>query len=234
MKIGSLNLNEILGKEVNLAVNKVLESYLNKEQDQDERRRQKEVEQQIKKRGASKPASETKEVEEAEDESEEESKPKEKAEEPKKREDRTGGKGTADSKKASTPSQEAISDPKLSSFVDKLNILRGGKSLKDPQVKNSIDKYLNSLNVKEKQALLIFLTGLSQIMVGKKSGTDALDPAEMGIRMHSKDKQKKDPNKIEKSKELGTASVPIVVGESKKNINRKLASKAYENVKNFK
>lgn len=238
MNIGSIDINKLLGREVNRAVEKILESYLNSDENSEERRKQKEIESQTKARGAIKQKGKKQEVEEAEEETEDKptEKEEEKAEEPsdkeEKREDRTGGKGTADSQKASTPSQKAISNPKLSSFVDKLNVLRGGKSLKDPEVKNSIDKYLNSLNIKEKQALLIFLTGLSQIMVGKKSGSEALDPAELGIRMKASKEELDDPSEKEKP-ETGSAGLPIVVGESRKKITR-AAMKAYENVKNFK
>ena len=218
------NLNALIRREVNRAVESIFESKLTP--DDDERRRQDTISKAItnRKLRAEDEKESVEEAEESKDSEEPKEEPKEKEEKPKKREDRTGGKGTADSEKAATPDASTLRKPSLGNFIDKLNILRGGKSLKDPDVKRSFDQYLGTLNVKEKQTMLVFLTAISQILVGKKTGANALDPSEVGLRIKSPEKPTSDP-KTDSS--TGTEQAPIVVGESQdKNAIKKMI-KAY-------
>jgi len=230
MKIGSLNIDFLIKEEVNKAIKEILESNLSIDSDgieNKERSQQKKVANQIKKRGLS--SSDSKEeVVEAEDEESDNDNP----EESEPRKDRTGGKGTAQSRKILAPSEDILNDPKINSFIDKLNILRGGKSLKDPAIKKSLDQYLRSLNVKEKKTLLIFLTGLAQIMAGTKQGAEAIDPNEVGLTVHSNEKEKKPitapQSAASKSRPSGTETAPIVVGESQKKLRLKNIFEEYK------
>ena len=223
------NLNALIRLEVNRAVESILESNLSSKDD--EKKRQERISKEIEDRKLR--ASDKKDqVDEAETEEEDktpEKKPAEDSKEDKKREDRTGGKGTADSKKADTPKMSDLRKPSLSSFIDKLNVVRGGKSLKDPDVKSSFEQYLNTLNVKEKQTMLVFLTAISQILVGKKQGGAALDPGEVGLRIKSPD-QKKEKTKSPESKSSGSGA-PIIVGESQDKASIKKALLAYRSWK---
>lgn len=215
MKTDFQNLGKLIRLEVNRAVEAVFESSLY--HNEEEKDRQKSISRAVDDRKL-RASDEKSSVEEAEEEAEEEAKKDEdqkdlEDKEPEKRADRTGGKGTADSSKAADPKISDLKKPSLTNFVDKLNILRGGKSLKDPAVKQAFDNYLGTLNLKEKQTMLVFLTAISQILVGKKSGADAMDPGEVGLRIKSPE-VKKPKEKSEPSSPAGTDSVPIVVGES--------------------
>ena len=212
----------LLEKTVTRAVEEALAADLSGE---DERERQKSMAKQVKARKINAPEKKSEsEVAEAEEEEKEE-------EVDSKREDRTGGKGTADSRKAKTPKGSDIKNPPDSSFVDKLNVIRGGRSLKDAEVKQSFVSYLKTLNISERQALIIFLTAISQILVGKKSGADAIDPGELGLRIKAAPtaKEKKSKTTVDSGEKSKSGdSSPIVVGESQDKTNIRKVIEAYK------
>ena len=124
------DINSIANREMIKAITAILESKLSSEGDE-EKRRQDRMAKAVKARGIVSDGDENKK---SQDEAEEESEEEETKE---KREDRTGGKGTADSKKLKVPDAKVLQQPTLGSVIDKLNALRGGKSLKDKDVKES-------------------------------------------------------------------------------------------------
>ena len=63
-------------------------------------------------------------------------------------------------------------------IIDKINLIRSGRSLKDPNINANLDQYIKSLSNAEKTALMAFLKGISQITSGSVSGEDAIDPSE--------------------------------------------------------
>ncbi len=135
------------------------------------------------------------------------------------REDRTGGKGTADSPKLDTPTKKQISKVTVGSVIDKLNALRGGRSLKDPKVRKSFDQYFNALSKGQRETLLVFLTGVSQILAGVAQGDEALEPDDVGLETNTvKTKEKVVKKKVATSEKErpGTEMQPIVVGEGRK------------------
>lgn len=210
----------LIKKEVGRAVTRVLESRM--DPDQDERSRQDRLSKEIDARKLRSEKDDEK-VEEAESEELEDSGDEE-AKKP--REDRTGGKSTADSSKIATPSSEKFKDPSPKTFIDKLNILRGGKSLKDPEVRKSLEHYLDSLSVKEKQTMLVFVTAVAQILAGVKTGAEALDPSEVGINIKSQTSDSEKPSSSP-SKKSDDGSSPIVVGESQDKSRVKKIIEAY-------
>ena len=149
------------------------------------------------------------------------------------RKDRTGGKGTADSPKLDTPSKKQIEKVTVGSVIDKLNALRGGKSLKDPEVKKSFNQYFNALDTSQRKTLLVFLTGVAQILSGVAQGDDAINPQDVGIQTDIKKKpaEKKSSKKKKTSGAAhpGSETNPIVVGESKSRTRASIknAIKAY-------
>ena len=204
------NIDDFLKKELAQIINLVIE---NKESTiADEKKRQKAASMEISKRDL-RASDSSKKVKEAEDEVEASA-----GEEKKKREDRTGGKGTPDSKKAKTPDQKKFANPTMVDIVDKINVIRGGGSLKDSGVRKSFETYFNSLNLEEKQALLIYLTGVAQVLVGSKKGADAIDPGEIGLRVKKQvQSDKTSVQKVLKKGDSKTASAaPIVVGEAQR------------------
>ena len=203
------NIDEFLKKELAQIISLVIE---NKESVMaDEKKRQKAASMEISKRNL-RASDLSKKVKEAEDEGTSDSDAKNK------REDRTGGKGTPDSKKAKTPDQKKFANPTIVDIVDKINVIRGGGSLKDSGVRKSFETYFNSLNLEEKQALLIYLTGVAQVLVGSKKGADAIDPGEIGLRVKKKVQADKTSvqKALKKDDSKADSSAPIVVGEAQK------------------
>lgn len=209
------DINSIASREIVKAVTAILESKMSSDGD-DERRRQERMAKAVQDRGiVSDGEKKAKEQSEAEEETKDDSE--------KKREDRTGGKGTADSRKLKVPKEEVLKAPTLGSVIDKLNALRGGKSLKDKEVRESFEQYFEGLDKSERQSLLAFLTGIAQILSGVEKGSDALEPKDVGVKSKG---SKSDPSiEPKKSDQKGTADSPIVVGEKRDyDIQRALSS----------
>ena len=212
------NFDKLIRQETHRAIKSILESSLSKDAD-DERNRQQRQQVAISNRSLNAADNQAEKKEEADDESD-----KKKSDDDKKdkREDRSKGKGTADSPKLKTPKKSQLQNPKVSITIDKLNALRGGRSLKDPEVKKSFSQYYESLTVEEKQSLTVFLTAIAGILAGTADGADAIDPGDVGLRVKDTDKKvKKDSLKPDTS--VGTEENPIIVGEV---ANKKMIKKA--------
>jgi len=233
MSVDLSNISSFVHQETVKAIREMLESHMG--EDNAERRRQDRLAAAIKKKGLQ-AEDDPADVEEAEDETEEEPKTQDTGvpgpEDEPSREDRTGGKGTADSPKLATPSERQIGNVSTKSVIDKLNALRGGKSLEDPGVRKSFDQYFKSLAHQERESLLVYITALAQILAGVVKGGEAIDPGDVGLRVkgdvehgeEAKDKRKettKDDRKRVAAKP-GSAAMPIVVGEGqqKRNVHR--------------
>ena len=113
-----------------------------------------------------------------------------------------------ESKKPVTVAGEDVPDVTITKIIDRLNILRSGKSLKDKATLKHFTEYFNALQGGEKQTLFAFLDGISTILAGGETGADATDPASLGIQV--KPAQRSDKPKASKEKQ---DSAPIVVGE---------------------
>tara|TARA_R100000008_G_scaffold86406_1_gene79377 strand:- start:1006 stop:1617 length:612 start_codon:yes stop_codon:yes gene_type:complete len=81
--------------------------------------------------------------------------------------------GTAASKKLKDPSKKQLSKPTFKAIANNINLLRGGKSIKDPEVRKSLKDYLEKLSVDEKRQVLVYLNSLAQVLAGVKAGSDA-------------------------------------------------------------
>jgi len=80
--------------------------------------------------------------------------------------------------------------------VEKLNIIRSGRSFKDAEVKQNMEQYLNDLDSAEKTALLSFLKGISEIVTAGVSGEEAFEPAEDPAKVRMEKKPAKQTVKI--------------------------------------
>lgn len=86
--------------------------------------------------------------------------------------------------KTSEPSKDETSDKlkkgdvSTEDIVDKLNLIRSGKSLKDEEIAAKMDEYVKGLTKPERIALLSFLKGLTQIITGEIPADDAADPSD--------------------------------------------------------
>ena len=136
----------------------------------------------------------------------------------------TRSKGTADSPNLKSPTKELASNPTLDTLIGKINVLRGGKSLKDEETRAKMSDYFKGLSHEDRSALVIYLAGLSQILAGVASPEDAVKPKDYGIATkmlgkqsdkvpHSKKEKEHEPKDIGRETSSGVDK-PIVVGES--------------------
>ena len=248
MNVDFNNINTLVMRETMKAIKETLESQLS--DDNEERRRQERMSKAVQKRNLHASDENTDEKNEAEEEEEVEAEEEEveaqptgvpdtidkDAKETAPREDRSKGKGTKDSPKLDTPTEKQLAKPTVGAVIDKLNALRGGRSLKDPEVKKSFSQYFESLTGNERESMLVFLTGLSQILAGVATGAEALDPGDVGLRTKDthddktakqKRRQEKAEDKQEKSGRPGTEAQPIVVGEAQNKYKIKKMLEAY-------
>ena len=117
--------------------------------------------------------------------------------------------GTATSKKLKDVSKKQIKAPSFKSIANNINLLRGGKSIKDPEVRKNLQDYVDKLSVDERRQVLVYLNSLAQVMAGVKSGEAAPDPeqAEKEVKV----KPQVEPKKAKTRP--ATKSRVIVVGE---------------------
>ena len=120
--------------------------------------------------------------------------------------------------------KKELVDVTLDKVVDKLNMMRSGKSANSKDVKDNLDTYFKSLNMGERQSLYVFLDALNQILTGGVDGKKAPEPDEQGIDT--------DPVRASvKPKEKGSDDSIIVVGEAQdlseiKNLLKELSGQA--------
>jgi len=80
------------------------------------------------------------------------------------------------SAEAPPPAGEEKKPITVDDIVDKLNVVRSGRSTKDLDVKRELEEYVNQFDEDEKTALLAFLQGLGQILTSGIDSQDAADP----------------------------------------------------------
>jgi hypothetical protein len=87
---------------------------------------------------------------------------------------------TQDQPSAAAPGEQAATTKPITvdDIIDRLNIVRSGRSTKDSDVKRELDEYIAQFDEDEKTALLAFLEGLGQILTSGVDSDDAADPAD--------------------------------------------------------
>lgn len=120
---------------------------------------------------------------------------------------------SADVKK---PSEEKVARASLKDIIKTLNIMRSGRSTKDPEVRRALKSYVDALTTGEQQSLYAFLSGLSEMMVGGETGKEATDPHGLGLKtkpIEGDDDAPKPKVSVSVKEKEGTPEAPIVVGE---------------------
>ena len=110
---------------------------------------------------------------------------------------------------------EKVPEIDVKAVRGKIDNIRAGKSLKDPETKDALKAYFQKLNGPERIALFAFLSGLEKILgkAAKDVKTPHSQPYNIDMEQESEQEKKKmpqgskDPSKSEKSE------TPIVVGE---------------------
>lgn len=131
--------------------------------------------------------------------------------------------------KAVIPDPSEIKDVTFNQVVTMMNMMRSGKSAKDPDTKQKLGEYFKGLNPGERQALFVLLSGLTQILAGGVAGHEAPDPSDVGIKIDPKRADEPSQSSSEKvadaipakkaapakvSPEKSSGPAPIVVGEA--------------------
>ncbi len=99
--------------------------------------------------------------------------------------------------------------------IDGIDAIRSARSLKDPEVRAEFEEYFGSLSAPEKVALLAFVYGVAETLIGSSEGR-GLDPSEepYNIEMTAdpaqSDKPSRTPPPTASKNEPG--DTPIVVG----------------------
>ena len=115
---------------------------------------------------------------------------------------------------------------KAAEIVDLFNLMRSGKSLKDPGVRKSFQAYFDSLTGSERLALFAYAKAIADIINSTADETEAADqeePEDYGVEVKKFKKRKKKVNKDGKDD-----SAPIVVGEV---ANKSAESRILKNLK---
>ena len=111
------------------------------------------------------------------------------------------------------PDSEKIAEAGASEIIDKLNIMRSGKSLKDEEVRNQIESYVEGLDTGARQMLFVALSGLAQVMSGDIDGEEAVNPKDVDLEVQAKRRKKDVEEPDVEKKSNAPESAPIVVGE---------------------
>lgn len=124
------------------------------------------------------------------------------------------------------PDPTEIKDVTFDQMINMMNMMRSGKSTKNPDTKQSLKDYFKGLNVGERQAMFVLLSGLTQILAGGVEGKDAPDPSQVGIEINPRKDVGKGPGSQKSPAQTSPASqvkrpgqvpdkdLPIVVGEA--------------------
>jgi hypothetical protein len=84
--------------------------------------------------------------------------------------------GTPTSKNMHDPTEQELQAPDFQTIAKNINLLRGGKSIKDKVVRRNLKAYIDKLDQVERREVLIYLNSLAQVMSGVSSGTTAAEP----------------------------------------------------------
>lgn len=122
--------------------------------------------------------------------------------------------------KAVIPNPSEIKDVTFAQVVNMMNMMRSGKSAKNPDTKKKLGAYFKGLNAGERQALFVLLSGLTQILAGGIEGDEAPDPAQVGIRIDPKPADR-DTQKDPEARSKATAKTPGAPASVRKSIDKK-------------
>ena len=139
---------------------------------------------------------------------------------------------TTDTSSPKVKAQKLPSAMEPEDIAKMLNIIRAGKSLKDPDVKERFDVWWDALSPPEKIALKGFLDGIAQIIAGDTEAKDASHPAQEPYNVQMTSAPKEKPRRIQNKKtgkstssdEPAGIDSPIIVGEvnSTREIKKKM------------
>ena len=122
--------------------------------------------------------------------------------------------GTSTSKNLHDLTGEELKQPDFRTIAKNINLLRGGKSIKDDEVKRNLKDYVEKLSPLERREVLIYLNSLAQVMAGVKHGADAAEPDHSTAASSTETPKKSKTAKVPPPKPASKQDGVIVVGAS--------------------
>lgn len=116
--------------------------------------------------------------------------------------------------KAVIPDPTEIKDVTFAQVVNMMNMMRSGKSAKDPETKKKLGAYFKGLNPGERQALFVLMSGLTQILAAGVDGSEAPDPSQVGIEIKPKPASKDTVSREKQKSAPKTPGAPASVGKT--------------------
>ncbi len=113
-------------------------------------------------------------------------------------------------------------EPTVDDVIEHLNAIRAGRSTKDEDVKSEFSRYYDGLDKSEKEAMVVYLKAIAQIVSGQVDAGSVVDPKNHGVETSLSGKRSKTikPNVVKRSSvnvvpaatkgENTTAPAPIV------------------------
>tara|TARA_Y100000593_G_scaffold77717_1_gene143994 strand:- start:8869 stop:9489 length:621 start_codon:yes stop_codon:yes gene_type:complete len=110
---------------------------------------------------------------------------------------------------------EKIPDIDFNSIKTKIDNIRAGKSLKDPETKEALKSYIQKLNGPERIALFAFLSGLEKILgkAAKDVKTPHSEPYNIDMEQEAEQEKKNMPRGSKNPSKSKKSENPIIVGE---------------------
>lgn len=84
--------------------------------------------------------------------------------------------GTQSSKAMRSPTSDELKKPDFQLIAKNINLLRGGKSIKDQEVRRNLKAYVDKLSPVERREVLVYLNSLAQVLSGVQTGDSAAQP----------------------------------------------------------
>jgi len=110
---------------------------------------------------------------------------------------------------------EKVPEIDVKAVRNKIDNIRAGKSLKDPETKDALKAYFQKLNGPERIALFAFLSGLEKILgkAAKDVKTPHSQPYNIDMEQEAEQEKKKLPQGSKNPSKSEKSETPIVVGE---------------------
>lgn len=108
-------------------------------------------------------------------------------------------------------------DIHLEDIIDKINAIRAGHSLKDPNISMALETYFNDLDVAEKTALYAYLKGIVEIISMQKQPEIAVEPADSApaIKMQKQNLKKADDFQQQGSTKKQATKANVVIKQNR-------------------
>lgn len=102
----------------------------------------------------------------------------------------------------------ATAELSVEDVIEHLNAIRAGRSTKDQDVKEEFKRYFDGLEKSEKEAMVVYLKAIAQIVSGQVDAGSVVDPKNHGVETNLTGKKMKTikPNVVKRSNATPSAT----------------------------